>query len=82
MDAFGRGGNQIDMAKAMRNLLAANSGLLKWGRKDIDGIAHDGLKTVQSFGKSSNGDSDLATFWTGALAGGATQDNVISTVEN
>lgn len=62
------GANQIQVAKAMRNLLVANSALLAWGRKDIDSIVHDGKKTVESFGKSSNGNADLAT-WLGIAAG-------------
>ncbi|GAA4907817.1 hypothetical protein LX16_3158 [Stackebrandtia albiflava] len=56
-------GNQINVLRAMRNLLGLHQGLLTRAREDVDRIAHDGLEAIESHDDCCPGGAD--TFPTG-----------------
>lgn len=53
--------NQIDVMRAMRNLLAAHRGILLLGRGSVDAIAHDCLEVLEGFDECCKGGVSLQT---------------------
>lgn len=53
--------NQIDVMRAMRNLLAAHRGILLLARGSVDAIAHDCLEVLEGFDECCKGGVSLET---------------------